>query len=55
MCFKACLPVDKEINLMFRLGLCLHTVSTDLVAFWPETRQNLLKITRFKTFSLLQD
>lgn len=55
MCFKACLPTDKEINLMFRLGSCLHTVSTDLVAFWPEMKSKMLKTTSFKMFSLFQD
>lgn len=55
MCFRSCLPTDKEINLMFRLGSCLYTVSMDLVGclfggvffFLAEKRQNLLKLQAF--------
>lgn len=51
MNLEACLPTGKKINLMFRLGSCLHTVSMDLVAFWSEMKSKTLKPTTFKMLS----
>lgn len=55
MSFKACLPTDTEMNLMFGLGSCLQSASTDLVAFWSEVKSEMLQLTTFKMFSLFHD